>query len=201
MCTRAAEIVFPGRITSVGWPVSRAGAIDRPLRGLLYWGTSTNVSPEKKRPIERTSFCCARLTASHLQLLASYQGHRAWPSITLYIRRICCLTVVWSFGQGAARRANRFRITSAFGPNAVLRKTHLQEVMDSAGINFRCSGRRPPHGAGQQVHLMLLATDGLVDVALDRHPHSKSSSEFLDMVECGTRPFAALGSRHSTLAE
>ena len=34
---------------------------------------------------------------------------------------------------------------------------------------------------------MLLDTDVLLDIALDRHPHSESSSELLDRVERGSR--------------
>ena len=34
---------------------------------------------------------------------------------------------------------------------------------------------------------MLLDTDVLIDVALDRHPHSESSSEILDRIERGAR--------------
>ena len=34
---------------------------------------------------------------------------------------------------------------------------------------------------------MLLDTDVLIDIALDRRPHSGPSSELLDRVECGPR--------------
>ena len=40
--------------------------------------------------------------------------------------------------------------------------------------------------------MMLLDTDVLIDVALDRHPYSESASELLDRLEHGRKPWHSL---------
>lgn len=62
-------------------------------------------------------------------------------------------------------------------------------------VSSRESERSAVRNAGQKVPLMLLDTDILIDVALDRDPHSREAAELLDRLQ--TRPKRAFVAWHT----